>query len=288
MPALHLLGEQPLLLVAYALLLGLIVGSFLNVVIHRLPKMMEADFRQECALLDQADDAEPPSRPVYNLFLPRSACPCCGQQIAAYDNIPVLSWLLLRGRCRHCKTPISVRYPLIELLTGLVTAGLAAQFGFSLATLGAIVFAWYLIALFWIDADTYLLPDSLTLPLLWLGLLFNLDGTFTSLPSAVIGAIAGYLSLWSVYWIFKLVTGKEGMGHGDFKLLAAIGAWFGWQALPIVILASSVAGALIGIGLTVLARRGWSKPLPFGPYLALAGLATMVWGPQLARLIWHG
>jgi leader peptidase (prepilin peptidase)/N-methyltransferase len=281
------LATSPALFVAYVFVVGLAVGSFLNVVIHRLPKMMEAEFRHECALLDLPEDAEPPAQPRYNLVVPRSACPSCGTQIASYDNIPVVSWLLLRGKCRQCKHPISIRYPAVELATGLISAGVATHFGYGLAALGGLLFAWVLVALFFIDADTFLLPDSLTLPLLWAGLLFNLHGAYTSLPNAVIGAAAGYLLLWSVYWLFKLLTGKEGMGYGDFKLLAAIGAWLGWMSLPTVILISSVVGAIIGIGMIAMSRHGWGKPLPFGPYLALAGLVTMIWGPRLSGLIWH-
>ncbi|MBV8466506.1 MAG: prepilin peptidase [Burkholderiales bacterium] len=287
MSPLDVLAASPTLFVVYVFVFGLAVGSFLNVVIHRLPKMMEAEFRQECAMLDAPEDAEPPARPRYNLSVPRSACPSCGAQIAAHDNIPVLSWLLLRGKCRHCGHPISVRYPAVELTTGLISAGIALHFGYSLATLGGLLFGFVLVALFFIDADTFLLPDSLTLPLLWAGLLFNLRGIYTSLPSAVIGAVAGYLLLWSVYWLFKLVTGKEGMGYGDFKLLAAIGAWLGWASLPIVILMSSMVGAIIGIAMVLLSRHGWGKPLPFGPYLAAAGLVTLIWGQDIAALIWH-
>ncbi|QDQ26351.1 prepilin peptidase [Chitinimonas arctica] len=288
MSLLEALAAFPALFILASLMFGLLVGSFLNVAIHRLPKMMETEFRHECAIIDLPIETEPPARPVYNLVKPRSACPGCGRQIAGYDNIPVLSWLVLRGRCRHCKTAISVRYPVVELATGLISAGLAWHFGWGPAAFGAIVFSWVLMALFWIDVDTYLLPDSLTLPLLWLGLLINLDATFVPLSHAVVGAAAGYLCLWLVYWLFKLTTGKEGMGYGDFKLLAAIGAWLGWQALPIVILLSSLVGAVIGIALHLLANRGWSKPLPFGPYLAMAGLIALIWGPALNQLIWAG
>ncbi|GAB3268940.1 prepilin peptidase [Chitinimonas naiadis] len=280
------LALYPTLFSLTALLLGLLIGSFLNVVIHRLPRMMEAEFRRDCSMLDLPEDAPTPALPKYNLVVPRSACPGCGKLIAGYDNIPIVSWLLLRGRCRHCKTGISIRYPLVELATGLLSAGLAWHFGWSDAAIGALLFGWFMVALFWIDADTYLLPDSLTLPLLWLGLLFNLQGTYVPLQQAVVGAVAGYLCLWSVYWLFKLATGKEGMGYGDFKLLAAIGAWLGWQSLPIVVLLSSVVGAVIGVAMIVLAKRGWSKPLPFGPYLAIAGLITLVWGPQLQQMLW--
>jgi len=287
MPITEVLAASPALFTAFASVLGLIVGSFLNVVIHRVPKMLEAEFRHECACLDLPDDAEPPARPVYNLVLPRSACPHCNTPIAGYDNIPVVSWLLLRGRCRHCKAPISVRYPAIELLSGVLTACAAAHFGFGMAALGAMCFVWTMIALFFIDADTFLLPDSITLPFLWLGLGFNLAGTYVTLPHAVVGAMGGYLCLWLVYWAFKLITGKEGMGYGDFKLLAGLGAWLGWQSLPVIILLSSVAGSLIGIALVLLSRLGWNTRLPFGPYLAVAGVAALFWGPALQTLIWH-
>lgn len=284
----HALGipADPALVVVLALVLGLIIGSFLNVVIYRLPKMLEADFRAECDSLDQPPDYVPVAGPRFNLATPRSACPTCNTPIAGYDNVPLLSWLLLKGRCRHCKTAISARYPLVELGTGLLSALVAAHFGPSIATGAALLFLWVLIALFWIDADTYFLPDSLTLGLLWLGLLCNLTGMFAPLADAVIGAMAGYLALWSVYWAFKLVTGREGMGYGDFKLLAALGAWLGWKMLPAIILLSSLAGAVIGIALVLLAKRGWGKPLPFGPYLAIAGLLAMLEGPVITKALW--
>lgn len=284
-----LFTQNPLLFSGFCLVLGLLVGSFLNVVIHRLPRMIEAQFRQECAVIDLPVDAPlpaPPSR--YNLVVPRSACPSCGHQISALENIPLLSWLALRGKCKGCGAPISIRYPAVELLTGLLTAWVGAHYGFSGEALAVIVLTWALIALFFIDADTYLLPDSITLPLLWIGLLFNIDHGFVSLQSAVIGAAAGYLALWCVFWLFKLATGKEGMGYGDFKLLAALGAWFGWQSLPIIVLLSSVAGAVLGIIMTVAAKRGFGKPMPFGPYLAVAGFATLLWGPQLQSLLFGG
>lgn len=267
--------------VALAGIFGLLIGSFLNVVIHRVPKMLENEMRHECACIDLPVDAEPPALPRYNLVVPRSACPSCGHMISALENIPVLSWLALRGRCRHCKTPISPRYPLVESLTAVLSILVVWHFGVTLAAVGGLILTWYLIALFFIDADTYLLPDSLTLPLVWLGLLFNISATYVPLSDAVIGAVAGYLALWSVFWLFKLVTGKEGMGYGDFKLLAALGAWLGWQALPAIILLSSVAGAVLGIVMIVLARHGWGKPMPFGPYLALAGLMALLLGERL-------
>ena len=263
-------------------IIGLMVGSFLNVVIHRLPRMMERAWRSQCAELDSASHT-PHAEAPYNLVAPRSACPHCGHAIGATENIPVLSYLLLRGKCKACAAPISVRYPLVEMSSGLLSAYAAWHFGFGTAALAALLFIWALLALTCIDFDTQLLPDDITLPLLWAGLIFNLDGTYTSLHSAVIGALAGYLVLWCVYWLFKLSTGKEGMGYGDFKLLAAIGAWLGWQMLPLVILLSSVVGAVIGITLLVVARHGRNVPIPFGPYLAGGGLIALFWGQTLTQ-----
>lgn len=275
-----LLRASPPFAAALAGVLGLMVGSFLNVVIHRLPKILNREWEAQCAALR---GEAPGETPRYNLVVPRSACPACGGQIAAWQNIPVLSWLALRGRCAKCKAPISARYPVVELVTGALSAFAIWHFGVTLAGLGALLFIWTLIALTFIDFDTQLLPDNLTLPLLWLGLLFNISGTYVSLASAVIGAIAGYLSLWSVYWLFKLVTGKEGMGFGDFKLLAAIGAWLGWQMLPLTILLSSLVGAIVGISLILFARHGRQVPIPFGPYLAGGGLIALFWGQNLTR-----
>ncbi|MBI2306770.1 MAG: prepilin peptidase [Rhodocyclales bacterium] len=274
------LFADPAAFAAAAGLLGLVVGSFLNVVIHRLPQMMERDWQSQCAEL--RGEELPPAAPL-TLSKPRSRCPHCGHQITALENIPLLSWLFLRGKCSACGAAISIRYPLVEAVTGLLTAFAAWHFGFGWAAAGAIAFIWAMIALTGIDFDTQLLPDSITLPLLWLGLAFNLFGTYTSLSSAVIGAMAGYLSLWSVYWGFKLATGKEGMGFGDFKLLAAIGAWLGWQVLPMTILLSSLVGAIVGIVLIVAARHGRNVPIPFGPYLAAAGLLALFWGKPLTQ-----
>jgi leader peptidase (prepilin peptidase)/N-methyltransferase len=256
------------------------VGSFLNVVIHRLPKMMEREWQVQCAEL--RGETSPPAE-AFNLFIPRSRCPACGHRISAIENIPLFSWAALRGRCSACGAGISVRYPGVELLAGGAAAWCAARFGFGLPAFAAMVFLWCMIAASFIDFDTQLLPDSITLPLLWLGLLVNAGGAFSDLRSAVIGAAAGYLSLWSVYWLFKLITGKEGMGFGDFKLLAAIGAWCGWQVLPLTILFSSFIGAVVGIVLIVFARHGRSVPIPFGPYLAAAGVVALFWGKQLTR-----
>jgi leader peptidase (prepilin peptidase)/N-methyltransferase len=259
---------------------GLMIGSFLNVVIHRLPKMMQRESDNYVAL----ESGKPaPHTDRYNLMVPRSACPHCGHQITALENIPLISWLFLRGKCSECKAPISARYPTVELVSAFISALLVWRFGSGVAGLATLLFAWMLIAMTLIDADTQLLPDDLTLPLLWCGLLVNLNGTFVPLDEAVIGAAAGYLSLWSVYWLFKLATGKEGMGYGDFKLLAALGAWLGWKMLPVIILLSSVVGAVVGIALIVLARRGRDKPMPFGPYLAAAGMLALLYGNPLAR-----
>ena len=262
-------------------LFGLLIGSFLNVVIHRIPKMMQ---RESDNYVAHESGKELPHTDRYNLMVPRSSCPCCGHQITAMENIPVISWLALRGKCRNCKAPISARYPAVELLTGLLSALLVWTFGSGTAGLATLLFAYLLIAMTFIDVDTQLLPDDLTFPLLWAGLLVNLDGTFVPLRDAVIGAAAGYLVLWAVYWLFKLVTGKEGMGYGDFKLLAALGAWLGWAMLPTIILLSSVVGALVGISLIVFAKRGRDKPIPFGPYLAAAGMIALLYGEQIGAM----
>jgi leader peptidase (prepilin peptidase)/N-methyltransferase len=258
-------------------IVGLCMGSFLNVVIHRLPRMMDLAWRRHCAEL--AGSGGVPE--TYNLVVPRSACPSCGAGITALENVPILSYLWLRGRCAHCQARIGVRYPVVEAITGVLSGYLAWRFG-PTPRASAILFVWALIALTGIDLEAQLLPDSITLPLIWLGLLLNVGGTFTDLPSAVIGASAGYLALWSVYWLFKLTTGKEGMGHGDFKLLAAVGAWLGWQVLPLVMLLSAMVGAVVGLSLVVSGRQGRSVPIPFGPYLAGAALIALLWGQQIA------
>ncbi|WP_018988969.1 prepilin peptidase [Aromatoleum toluclasticum] len=273
--------RDPILFTSLATLLGLFVGSFLNVVIHRLPQMMEREWHAQAAELRN----EPlPQQETFNLATPRSRCPHCGHLITALENIPVVSYLMLRGRCRHCSAPISRRYPVVELLTAVLSGYAAWHFGFGLAALGALAFVWTMIALAFIDLDTQLLPDNLTLPLLWLGLALNLGGAYADISASVVGAMAGYLALWSVYWLFRLATGKEGMGYGDFKLLAAIGAWLGWQMLPLTILFSSLVGAAVGIGLIVFARHGRNVPIPFGPYLAAAGVLAMFWGQTLTGL----
>jgi leader peptidase (prepilin peptidase)/N-methyltransferase len=262
----------------FALVIGLMVGSFLNVVIYRLPRIMEHDWQLQCAELR---GEEPPQQETFNLALPPSRCPACAHPIPALQNIPIASYLALRGKCSACGARISPRYPLVEALSGAASAYAAWHFGFGLAAVAAMLFLWSMIALSFIDFDTQLLPDSITLPLLWAGLLLNLAGTFVDLGSAVIGATAGYLSLWSVYWGFKFATGKEGMGFGDFKLLAAVGAWLGWQLLPFVVLASSLVGAIFGISLMLFAKRGRNVPIPFGPYLAVAGAVALFWGKPL-------
>lgn len=267
-------------LAAMAGLLGLCVGSFLNVVIHRLPKMMEQEWHAQCADL-RGETAS--TAATLSLASPRSRCPACGHQISALQNIPVISYLLLRGKCAGCGTSISLRYPIIEIITALLSTYTAWHFGPTLQTAGALLLVWSLIALAAIDFDTQLLPDAITLPLLWFGLGLNLASTYVELPSAVVGAMVGYLSLWTVFWLFKLATGKEGMGYGDFKLLAALGAWLGWEMLPAIILLSSAVGALVGITLIVVARHGRNVPIPFGPYLAAAGVIALFWGPQLTR-----
>jgi leader peptidase (prepilin peptidase)/N-methyltransferase len=272
---------DPAAATAAAAVLGLVVGSFLNVVIHRLPKMLERGWAEQCAELR---GETPAAAPPYNLVVPRSACPSCGHRISALENVPVVSWLALRGRCSACGTRISFRYPAVELLAGALAALAIARFGPTWQGLAACLFLWTLVALTFIDYDTQLLPDDLTVPLLWAGLVANLFGLFVPLPQAVIGALAGYLSLWSVYWLFKLVRGKEGMGYGDFKLLAAIGAWLGWKVLPAVVLLSSVVGAVIGIGLVLMKGRDHRTPLPFGPYLAIAGAIALFFGKDLVAL----
>lgn len=278
---LNLFQQSPLAFMSVAFLFGLCIGSFLNVVIHRLPKMLERDWRAQCLEFLGQEDGAAATAGRYNLVTPRSACPACGHKITPLENIPVLSWLALRGKCSACSAKIGIRYPIVELLTGVLTAYVAWRLGWSAQGLWAMVFLWVLVALTFIDADTQLLPDDLTLPLLWLGLLVNAFGTFVDLRSAVIGAAAGYLSLWSVYWGFKLLTGKEGMGFGDFKLLAALGAWLGWQMLPLIILLSAAVGAVVGlIGIVVAGREKGGK-IPFGPYLAAAGFIALLWGREL-------
>ncbi|MED5492363.1 A24 family peptidase [Halopseudomonas pachastrellae] len=274
------LASTPLAFILLAGLLGLVIGSFLNVVILRVPRMLEIEWQQQAReILEPDREHAPPA--TYNLILPHSHCPKCKTEIKPWQNIPIISYLLLRGRCGNCKEPISLRYPAIELLTAGLSMLVAWQMGFNLATAGMLVLTWALVCLSMIDADTQLLPDIIVLPLLWLGLILNSFGVYTDLNTALWGAVAGYLSLWSVYWLFKLVTGKEGMGYGDFKLLAMLGAWGGWQVLPLTILLSSLVGAILG--LIILKARGAnnSTPLPFGPYLAIAGWIALIWGETI-------
>jgi leader peptidase (prepilin peptidase)/N-methyltransferase len=263
-----------------ALLFGLLIGSFLNVVVYRMPVMAQRELDNYIA---HEAGKDLPHQDRFNLMVPRSACPHCGHQITALENIPVVSWLFLRGKCSACKAPISPRYPIVEAVTGLLSALMVWHFGSGWLGLASLVFAYFLIAMTLIDYDTKTLPDDLTFPLLWLGLLINLDGMIVPLRDAVIGAMAGYLALWAVYWLFKLATGKEGMGYGDFKLLAALGAWMGWAMLPTIIILSSVVGAIVGISLIVFARRDRNNPIPFGPYLAAAGMIALMYGIPLTR-----
>lgn len=269
----------PAIFIALSSILGLLIGSFLNVAIYRMPKMMEQEWHKNCLEL-QGKDA--PAQTKLSLAKPRSACPKCQHQITALENIPVISYLLLGGKCKSCKTKISMRYPLVELLTGALLGFIPYQFGYTYITLFAWLFTLTFITLTFIDFDTQLLLDDITLPLLWLGLLFNLNSGFTDLQSAIVGAIAGYLTLWSIYWLFKLVTGKEGMGYGDFKLLAVIGAWFGWQLLPAVILLNSILGSVIDIALILMKGKSGNMAIPFGPFLALGGISALLFGQQLA------
>ena len=282
-----------MLYVAGAALLGLVVGSFLNVVIHRLPRMLEREWRSQCAELNGTAPAPADAAP-YDLVRPGSACPGCGGAIRPWHNIPIVSYLLLRGRCAGCKTGIPLRYPVVEAGTALASALVAWQLGLTPEAAAAMGITWVLVALAGIDLEHQLLPDSLTQPLLWAGLLFHLlpaadagYGVFANLTDGVIGAVAGYLSLWTVYHGFRFATGKEGMGYGDFKLLAALGAWLGWQLLPLVVLLSAVTGALVGASLIALGRHRRENPLPFGPYLAAAGFIAILWGRDLMDAWWR-
>ncbi len=277
------LAASPLLLGISASVLGLLVGSFLNVVILRLPRMMEADWKKECSALLEIEATAAPTK--VSLMSPPSCCPSCGAGIRPWQNIPVISWLLLRGRCAQCRTSISIQYPLVELLAGVAAAVCVWRFGWSTQLAAALVLSWALIALTVIDLRELLLPDDLTLPLLWLGLALSTLPVFADMSASIWGGIAGYLSLWSIYHLFKLATGKEGMGYGDFKLLAALGAWFGAATLPMILLLSSVVGAVVGIALIAFGGRDRSQPIPFGPYLAGAGWLTLIWGDALGGLV---
>ncbi len=275
--------SNPLALLPVVLVLGLVIGSFLNVVIYRLPIMMHNQWRAECCEFLEVDNENAPTKP-FNLVEPNSTCPHCQHEIKPWENIPIISYLFLKGKCASCRQAISMRYPIIEAVTGLLSLYIAWVSGFGPELLALLIFTWALIALTMIDIDHKLLPDSITLPLMWLGLLVNTQGLITDLHSAVIGAALGYMSLWSVYWAFKLLTGKEGMGFGDFKLLAALGAWFGWQLLPITIILSSLVGAVLGVLILTLQNKEKSTPIPFGPYLAIAGWIAMFWGHDINRL----
>jgi leader peptidase (prepilin peptidase) / N-methyltransferase len=276
---------EPWMLIGFAFVFGALIGSFLNVVIYRLPVMMQRSWDDELLLHQNADNAdyELPARERFNLIVPRSRCRQCGHTITAMENIPIASWLVLGGKCSACKTPIGARYPLVEFATGTLFALCAWKFGATPQLIFALIFVASLVVLTGIDLDTQLLPDQITLPLLWLGLLINLSGVFVRLPDAVIGAAAGYLILWLVFWLFKLLTGREGMGYGDFKLLGAIGAWFGWQVLPKVLLASALVGAIVGISLIVFRGKNRHTAIAFGPYLAMAGLLALFLG-ELMKL----
>ncbi len=278
---LELVASHVLAFVLSAALLGLLIGSFLNVLIYRLPIMMQREWRAQA--LEYLECPPEPVRERFNLLLPSSRCPHCDHQIRAWENIPLVSWLALRGKCSSCRAPISGRYPLVELACGLLSGYVAWHFGFTWQAGAMLLLTWGLVAMSMIDIDYQLLPDSLVLPLLWLGLILSNFGLFVSLESALWGAVAGYLSLWSVYWLFKLVTGKEGMGYGDFKLLAMLGAWGGWQVLPLTILLSSVVGAVLGTILLRVQRAESGTPIPFGPYLAIAGWIALLWGDWITE-----
>ncbi len=269
------------LFVLAASVLGLVVGSFLNVVIARLPVMLTRQWRAQCLELAGPRAEAAPSEAAFNLITPRSRCPHCGHAIAALENIPVISFLWLKGKCAACQKPIARRYPAVELLSAVLSGLVAWRFGFGAVALAALLLSWALIALTFIDIDQQLLPDVITLPFLWLGLVFNLAGGFTGLAAAVIGAVAGYVSLWLVFQLFKLATGKEGMGYGDFKLFALFGAWLGWQMLPVIILLASLVGAIVGLAFILLKGRDRRLPIPFGPFLCAAGWLAMLWGPEM-------
>ncbi|HBN14406.1 MAG TPA: prepilin peptidase [Pseudohongiella sp.] len=289
MTLLELLAQSPLATILLTTLLGLLVGSFLNVVIYRLPLMLQREWQQQCCEFLQTDpetlkiNDPAPEHKVFNLTVPASHCPVCKKQVKPWQNVPVVSYLLLKGKCSNCQTPIHWRYPVVELVTAVLSGLVAWQFGPTATMLAALVMTWCLISLTVIDVDHQLLPDNITLPLLWLGLVLTLTpaGLGTTPAEAILGASIGYLSLWSIYWAFKLLTGREGMGYGDFKLLAALGAWLGWQHLLTIIILSSLAGAVIGIALTVIAGKDRNIPMPFGPYLAIAGFLALIWGDAI-------
>ncbi|MFT4940941.1 MAG: leader peptidase (prepilin peptidase)/N-methyltransferase [Paraglaciecola sp.] len=279
----QLMADSSIFFISVVFVVSLMVGSFLNVVIYRLPLMMERSWKAEYQGYFEPEKSNLSNQETFNLVKPDSTCPNCQHKIRAWENIPLISWIALKGKCSQCKNPISVRYPLVELATGLLSVAVAWYFGFGGAALSAVVFTWLLVAMIFIDLDKMLLPDQLTLPLLWLGLILSINNTFVSSQDAIIGAAAGYLSLWSLYWGFKLLTGKEGMGYGDFKLLAALGAWVGWQHLPIVILLSSFVGAIVGISMLVIQDKDKGQAIPFGPYLATAGWITLLYGEWIGQ-----
>ncbi|MFQ5470504.1 MAG: prepilin peptidase [Gammaproteobacteria bacterium] len=294
MDLIHFLQDSTTAYFIVVTVLGLLVGSFLNVVILRLPKMMEREWRQQCVEFLQDEAADKTSSNTgdenderFNLAYPRSSCPQCGHQITAIENIPVISYMLLKGKCSGCGTRISCRYPIIEFVTAVMSLLVAFHFGFTIQAMGALFLTWALIALTVIDFDHQLLPDSITLPYLWVGLLLSLYGIYTDSHSAIIGAMAGYLSLWTVYQGFRILTGKEGMGYGDFKLLAMLGAWMGWQAILPIILLSSLVGAVVGVSLILFRGRDRNIPIPFGPYLATAGWIALLWGNDITTAYWN-
>lgn len=282
----RLLAENPALFLTVIGVLGLMVGSFLNVVIHRLPIMLERNWRRECRAFLEPEPEPEPAQP-YNLLVPGSRCPHCDRPIRAWENIPIVSFLLLKGRCKGCRTPIPFRYPAIEALTALISIAVAWHFGFTWQTASALILSWSLVCLSFIDFDRQLLPDAITLPVLWTGLFLSLFNIFTDSVSSILGAIFGYISLWLVYHVFRLATGKEGMGYGDFKLLAMLGAWLGWSLLPAVVLLSSLVGAVIGITMVAVFRHDRSIPIPFGPYLAIAGWIALMWGHDINAAYLH-
>jgi leader peptidase (prepilin peptidase)/N-methyltransferase len=284
MQLVHFLQTHPATYYLCVIILGLLVGSFLNVVIHRLPRMMLREWRRECrSLLELDGGREEQNTAPFNLVVPGSACPACNHRISALENIPVISYLALRGRCSACGSPIPLRYPVVESVSAVAVFLVAWHFGWSVQTFPAMLLTWALIALAVIDLDHKLLPDDITLPFLWLGLLVNLGGVYTDIHSSVIGAAGGYLTLWSVYMLFKLITGKEGMGYGDFKLLAMLGAWLGWQSLPLIIILSSLVGTIVGLALIIFRKHGRSEPIPFGPYLAAAGWIALLYGDPVMQ-----
>jgi leader peptidase (prepilin peptidase)/N-methyltransferase len=278
-----LCDSSPIFFYVFIILLSLTIGSFLNVVIYRLPKMLEQGWYAECREFlseELVNIPEKKSSPI-SLSKPDSTCPHCGHNIRFYENVPIISWLFLRGKCSDCKAAISIRYPLVELSTALLSLLIAHHYGVSMQTFWGLLLTWSLISLTLIDFDHMILPDQIVMPILWLGILININGTFVPLEQSIIGAVAGYMSLFSVFWIFKLITGKEGMGYGDFKLFALFGAWFGWQLLPLMILMASAVGAIVGISLIIFKQYNRQQAIPFGPYLAIAGWICLLWGDPI-------